>query len=156
MEFFPGKNTGEDCHFLLQEIFLTQGLNPRLLWLLHCRWILYHWAIREALLCRLCECNICLEILMLVEMFVGKFYCTFPCHLGMAEKLNVFLWAWDSPCALHLFLTWGSWVSLAWKILWMEEPGRLQSMGSHRVRHDWRDLAAAAAAAAVCFLQSVY
>ena len=22
-------------------IFLTQGLNPSLLWLLHCRWILY-------------------------------------------------------------------------------------------------------------------
>ena len=27
--------------------------------------------------------------------------------------------------------------TLAWKILWMEEPGRLQSMGSLRVRHDW-------------------
>ena len=25
---------------------------------------------------------------------------------------------------------------LAWKIPWMEEPGRLQSMGSLRVRHD--------------------
>ena len=25
---------------------------------------------------------------------------------------------------------------LAWKITWMEEPGRLQSMGSQRVRHD--------------------
>ena len=24
----------------------------------------------------------------------------------------------------------------AWKIPWMEEPGRLQSMGSQRVRHD--------------------
>ena len=27
--------------------------------------------------------------------------------------------------------------TLAWKILWMEEPGRLQSMGLLRVRHDW-------------------
>jgi len=27
--------------------------------------------------------------------------------------------------------------TLAWKILWMEEPGGLQSMGSLRVRHDW-------------------
>ena len=27
---FPGKNTGVGCHFLLQEIFLTQGLNPGL------------------------------------------------------------------------------------------------------------------------------
>ena len=35
--------------------------------------------------------------------------------------------------------------TLAWKIPWTEEPGRLQSMGSHRVRHDWSDLAAAAA-----------
>ena len=25
----------------------------------------------------------------------------------------------------------------AWKIPWMEEPGRLQSMGSLGVRHDW-------------------
>ena len=26
---------------------------------------------------------------------------------------------------------------LAWKISWMEEPGRLQSMGLQRVRHNW-------------------
>ena len=26
---------------------------------------------------------------------------------------------------------------LAWKISWTEEPGRLQSMGSQRVGHDW-------------------
>ena len=26
--------------------------------------------------------------------------------------------------------------TLAWKILWTEEPGRLRSMGSQRVRHD--------------------
>ena len=32
----PGKNTGVDCHFLLQGIFPTQGLNPHLLCLL--RW----------------------------------------------------------------------------------------------------------------------
>ena len=27
--------------------------------------------------------------------------------------------------------------TIAWKIPWTEEPGRLQSMGSRRVRHDW-------------------
>ena len=27
--------------------------------------------------------------------------------------------------------------TLAWKITWTEEPGRLQSMGSRRVGHDW-------------------
>ena len=26
--------------------------------------------------------------------------------------------------------------TLAWKILWTEDPGRLQSMGLQRVRHD--------------------
>ena len=31
---FPGKNTGVDCHFRLQGIFLTQGLNRCLLHLL--------------------------------------------------------------------------------------------------------------------------
>ena len=31
----PGKNTGVGCHFLLQRLFLTQGLNPRLLSLLY-------------------------------------------------------------------------------------------------------------------------
>ena len=42
----PGKNSGVSCHFLLQGIFLTQGLNQHLLCLLHCRQILYllsHW-----------------------------------------------------------------------------------------------------------------
>ena len=30
---------------------------------------------------------------------------------------------------------------LAWRTPWTEEPGRLQSMGSQRVRQDWSDLA---------------
>ena len=34
---------------------------------------------------------------------------------------------------------------LAWRIPGTGEPGGLPSMGSHRVRHDWSDLAAAAA-----------
>ena len=36
---FPGKDTGVGCHFLLQNIFWTQGSN---LCLPRCRWILYH------------------------------------------------------------------------------------------------------------------
>ena len=35
---------------------------------------------------------------------------------------------------------------LAWRIPGMGEPGGLPSMGSHRVGHEWSDLAAAAAA----------
>ena len=38
---FLGKNIGVNCHFLLQGIFPTQGLNPHLLCLLCCRQILY-------------------------------------------------------------------------------------------------------------------
>ena len=29
---------------------------------------------------------------------------------------------------------------LAWRILWTEDPGRLQSMGSQKVRQEWDDL----------------
>ena len=41
MGFFSSKNTGVGYYFLLQGIFPTQGLNPHLLCLLHCRQILY-------------------------------------------------------------------------------------------------------------------
>ena len=30
VEHFPGKNSGVSCRFLLQGIFLTQGMNPGL------------------------------------------------------------------------------------------------------------------------------
>ena len=40
---------------------------------------------------------------------------------------------------------------LAWRIPGTAEPGGLPSMGSHRVGHDWSDLAAAAAAAAAAY-----
>ena len=32
---------------------------------------------------------------------------------------------------------------LAWRILWAEEPDRLQFIGSERVGHDWSNLACA-------------
>ena len=41
---------------------------------------------------------------------------------------------------------------LAWRIPGTEEPGGLPSLGSHRVRHDWSDLAAAAASNALHLL----
>ena len=42
---------------------------------------------------------------------------------------------------------------LAWRIPGMVEPGGLLSMGSHRVGHDWSNLAATAAAATTIGLQ---
>ena len=47
---FPGKNTGVSSHFLLQEIFLTQGSNPGLL---HCRHTVYHLSQEER--CYICK-----------------------------------------------------------------------------------------------------
>jgi len=42
---------------------------------------------------------------------------------------------------------------LAWRIPGMGDPGGLPSIGSHRVRHDWSDLAAAAEQRAILFQQ---
>ena len=47
-----GKNTGVGCHSLLQEIFLTQGLNPGLP---HCRQTLYHLSYQRSLECAIAE-----------------------------------------------------------------------------------------------------
>ena len=40
---------------------------------------------------------------------------------------------WEDPLEKEM-ATYSS--TLAWKIPWMEEPGRLQSMGSQRVSQD--------------------
>ena len=48
--------------------------------------------------------------------------------------------SWEKEMATHSSV-------LAWRIPGTGEPGGLPSVGSHRVGHDWSDLAAAAAAA---------
>ena len=45
---------------------------------------------------------------------------------------------------------------LAWRIPGTGEPGGLPSMGSHRVGHDWSDLAAAAAVKGTCRDSSMF
>ena len=49
--------------------------------------------------------------------------------------LHSFLWLSSIPLLEKEMATHSS--ILAWRIPWMEEPGRLQSMGLQRVRHDW-------------------
>ena len=44
---------------------------------------------------------------------------------------------------------------LAWKTPWIEEPGRLQSIESQRVRHDWSDLACMMHSDILCFIYSI-
>ena len=54
-------------------------------------------------------------------------------------RLVSFLWLWFSvylPSDGEKAMATHS-STLAWKIPWMEEPGRLHSMGSLTVRHDW-------------------
>ena len=57
----------------------------------------------------------------------------------MTERLHFhFLLSWlEKEMATHSSV-------LAWRIPGTGEPGGLPFMGSHRVRHDWSDLAAAA------------
>ena len=52
---------------------------------------------------------------------------------GKVSVCNVGDPGWEDPLEKEL-ATHSS--TLAWKIPWTEEPGRLQSMGSQRVRHD--------------------
>ena len=49
---------------------------------------------------------------------------------------ETWVWAlgWEDPLEKEMAIHSST---IAWKIPWTEEPGRLQSMGSQRVRHDW-------------------
>ena len=62
----------------------------------------------------------------------GKLY--FYKNLSISSKLSILFayscWQLEKAMAPHSS-------TLAWKIPWTEEPGRLQSMGSLRVRPDW-------------------
>ena len=69
-EIFPGKNTGVSCRAHLQGIFLTQRLNPHLLCLLRCRWMLYDRTTREVsiIICKcLCFCSVTQSCLTLCD-----------------------------------------------------------------------------------------
>ena len=54
-------------------------------------------------------------------------------RLPTMQETQVQFLGWEDPLEKEM-ATHSS--ILAWKISWMEEPGRLQSMGSQRVRHD--------------------
>ena len=45
--------------------------------------------------------------------------------------------------------------TLAWKIPWPEEPDRLQSMGSQRIRHDWETSHCSMSSSNCCFLTCI-
>ena len=55
-------------------------------------------------------------------------------HLPAMQETQVLSLGWEDP--LEKAMTTHS-STLAWKIPWMDEPGKIQSMGWHRVGHDW-------------------
>ena len=55
-------------------------------------------------------------------------------HLPTMQETQVRSLGWEDTLDKEM-ATHSS--SLAWKFPWMEEPGRLQSMGSQRVGHNW-------------------
>ena len=66
----------------------------------------------------------------------------------MTERLHFHFHALEKEMATHSSV-------LAWRIPGMGEPGGLPSMGSHRVGHYWRDLAAVACVY-VCMYVYIY
>ena len=59
-------------------------------------------------------------------------------HLPAMQETRVWSLGWEDPLeesvAIHSNI-------LFWRIPWTEEPGRVQSIGSHRVKHNWSNLA---------------
>ena len=52
---------------------------------------------------------------------------------GEASVYNVGDLGWEDPLEKEMAIHFST---IAWKIPWTEEPGRLQSMGSQRVGYD--------------------
>ena len=66
----------------------------------------------------------------------------------LSSHVWLFVTPWTAVCQVSLSLTISG--VLAWRIPGTGEPGGLPSMGSHRVGHNWSDLAAAAPSPGVC------
>ena len=89
----------------------------------HCRWWLQPW--NQKMLAPWKKSNDQLRIVKSRDITLPT-----KVHLVKAVVFPVVMYGWEKAMATHSG-------ALAWKIPWMEEPGRLQSMGSRRVWHDW-------------------
>ena len=79
-------------------------------------------------------------IMYRIKYYVNDFICLVL--FGKFPPFRIFIWKLLEEETEKAMAPHSS--TLAWKIPWTEEPGGLPSMGSHRVGHDWSDLAAAA------------
>ena len=81
------------------------------------------------------SCHFLLQGILLTQgSNLGLLHCQMEKHLPAAWKTQVWSVGRKDPLKKGM-ATHSS--TLAWRIPWMEEPGRLQSMGLQRVRHDW-------------------
>ena len=55
-------------------------------------------------------------------------------HLSTMQETQFWSLGWQDPLEKEMAAHSST---IAWRIPWMEEPGRLQSMGLQRVGHDW-------------------
>ena len=60
-----------------------------------------------------------------------------PPVIQETQEMHVGSLGWEDPLEEGMS-TYSS--IRAWRILWTEGPGGLQSIGSQRVRHDWRQI----------------
>ena len=71
------------------------------------------------------------------QTLLGNFTFTFGAqmvkHLSAMQETRVRSLVWEDPLEKEMAAHSST---LAWKIPWMEEPGRLESMGLQRVGHD--------------------
>ena len=130
----PGKNTGAGCHALLQGIFPTQGSNSGLP---YCRQILYHLSHKGSP--RILEW-------VAYPLSRGSFQPRNQIGIScIAAEIPGKPLEWNTQALHKVQIAWSSYSSTSflwslnrWLLIpWTEEPGRLQSMGSLRVRHDW-------------------
>ena len=139
----PGQNTGVGSLSLLHGIFTTQELNPGLP---HCRWILYQLShkgspkILEWVAGPFSSGSSWPRNQTSVSCIAGRFFTNWAIREALEnddrKKLQKRIFFYENSF-------YGSFYG--WVIPGTEEPGGLPSVGSHRVGHEWSDLAVAAA-----------
>ena len=122
-------------HFLFTcteepKIFLSFGVSNRLTWQDSHTYIK---KLRSKFCPKFCESVFSQQSSMLLPFSIILFY------LNEKNYFTMLCWFLEKEMATHSSV-------LAWRIPGMGEPGGLLSMGSHRVRHDWSNLAGSAAA----------
>ena len=109
---FPGKSTGVGCHFLLQGIFPTQGLNPGLL---NCRQTLYRLSHQGSPGCLVGSLNLWIPVCQCWEVFLFLLFSDFP---SFPSPVSLYHCDSSPPCFLLflleflLFIYQSSWISL--------------------------------------------